>query len=138
MVTIEPRQGCGDGDVTFTADRIADLPPQIRYLFHRTVDDQRAAASFLLQRLPCPSPSPSSEPTPSPTPTATQPSPVAGDCNGDGTVRINEVIEVIRSALCVVCLPGIPVPCAADLDGDGTTGIHELIAVVNNALSALP
>jgi hypothetical protein len=81
----------------------------------------------------------------SPTPTASQRPPVtatasataapacAGDCNGDGTVTIDELIRALR-----IALREAPVAtcAAADTDADGVVEIAELVAAVRRSLSA--
>ncbi len=58
-----------------------------------------------------------------------------GDCNGDGTVRINELIQGVNIALDEAQLDICP---AFDSDGDGAVRIGELITAVNNALNGCP
>lgn len=73
--------------------------------------------------------------TASPTSTATSPVPpsCAGDCDGDGTVTVAELIGGVASAL------GGAAPCTAlDGDRDGHATIGELIAAVNAALGGCP
>jgi dipeptidyl aminopeptidase/acylaminoacyl peptidase len=56
----------------------------------------------------------------------------AGDCNGDGTVAINELVLGVGIALGTAQLGG----CAGfDGDGDGAVAINELVGGVNNALA---
>ena len=55
----------------------------------------------------------------------------AGDCNGDGTVAINELIVGVNIALGSAQVSA----CSSfDTNGDGMVAINELIAAVNNAL----
>ncbi|MBX3027288.1 hypothetical protein KF840_20515 [bacterium] len=70
---------------------------------------------------------------PTPTPTVTPlPAACAGDCNGDGTVAINELISGVNIALGSAAVG----TCAAvDANGDGSVAINELIAAVSKALS---
>ena len=56
-----------------------------------------------------------------------------GDCDGDGTVAINELVLAVQVALGSA---GVERCTAADLDGDGAIAIQELIAGVNGALGA--
>ncbi|MBX3024338.1 right-handed parallel beta-helix repeat-containing protein [bacterium] len=59
----------------------------------------------------------------------------AGDCNGDGTVAINELIIGVNIALGTAEAG----TCAAfDADGSGDVTINELIAAVNAALNGCP
>jgi cysteine-rich repeat protein len=55
-----------------------------------------------------------------------------GDCDGDGTVAINELVLAVQVALGSA---GADRCGAADLNGDGAVTIQELIAAVNVALS---
>jgi hypothetical protein len=53
-----------------------------------------------------------------------------GDCDGDQSVSINELIMAINLAL-DAAMP----PCAAaDDNGDGVIGVEELVLAVRNAL----
>lgn len=72
-------------------------------------------------------------PTPTPPPTATPmpPPPCSGDCSGDGTVTVDELITLVRIALNLV----EPSTCAAgDTNGDGAIDITELIGAVGRTL----
>jgi hypothetical protein len=53
-----------------------------------------------------------------------------GDCNGDGSVTINDLITAVNNALdgCGAA------PCCGDCGGDGQVTINDLISAVNNAL----
>lgn len=61
--------------------------------------------------------------------------PCVGDCDGNGTVAINELIRGVNIALgnadVSTCL-------AMDANGNGTVAINELIQGVNNALNGCP
>jgi hypothetical protein len=67
-----------------------------------------------------------------PTPTVTPGGSCEGDCNGDGTVAINELITGVT-----IALGSTPVNTCASMDasGDGTVAINELIAAVGRALN---
>jgi hypothetical protein len=59
----------------------------------------------------------------------------AGDCGGNGTVNIDDIVLCVNIALgtspftdCTQC----------DADGDGVVTVAELLQVVNNALSGCP
>lgn len=68
-----------------------------------------------------------------PTATATEPVPLCvGDCDGNGTVIISELITGVNIAL---DRADIAVCRAFDANGDGRVTINELIAAVGNALS---
>ena len=55
----------------------------------------------------------------------------AGDCDGNGSVSINELITGVTIALGQATVSACPV---FDADGDGTVSISELVAAVNGAL----
>jgi hypothetical protein len=59
--------------------------------------------------------------------------PCTGDCNGDGVVRVEEMIVGVRLAL------GETGDCPAfDVNDDGTVGIEELVRAVGNLLNGCP
>ena len=57
----------------------------------------------------------------------------AGDCNGDGSVAINELITGVNIALGSSPVTSCP---SFDTNSDGMVAINELIAAVNNALGS--
>lgn len=61
--------------------------------------------------------------------------PCSGDCDGNETVGINELVTVVGYVLDGCPLDG---PCCGDADGNGTVGINEAIQGVNNALDGCP
>jgi hypothetical protein len=67
--------------------------------------------------------------TPTPTPTATLVEGCPGDCNGDGQVRVDELVGGVNAVLGTgpLCPP-------LDLDGNGTAEVNEVVAAVNAAL----
>lgn len=67
--------------------------------------------------------------TPTPTPTATLAEGCPGDCNGDGQVRIDELVGGVNAVLGTG-----PLCPALDLDGSGTAVVNEVVAAVNAAL----
>jgi hypothetical protein len=78
-------------------------------------------------RTPASTPSYTATPRP-PTPT---PAPCSGDCDGDGVVRVAELIRGVRIALGLLDLS----ECGGlDVNGDSSVGIGELIRAVNSAL----
>lgn len=83
---------------------------------------------------PTPSPSPSPTPIPTVTPSPLPP-PCVGDCDGDGMVRVDELLAGVAAAL----TGGDPAACPA-LDADGSRGItiDELIAAIAAALDGCP
>jgi hypothetical protein len=69
--------------------------------------------------------------TPTPTPTGTPLRPCIGNCNGDGSVTVNEIITMVNVALGTADAS----TCAAgDANHDGQITISEIIAAVNQAL----
>ena len=77
-------------------------------------------------------PSPTALPvTPSPTVTPTVPT-CAGDCNGDGSVTVDEILTMVDIALgngdVSACVAG-------DANDDGQITIEEILAAVDNALN---
>ena len=66
-------------------------------------------------------------------PAAAQPCP--GDCNGDGMVRVDEMIVGVRIALGDAELADCP---AFDFNGDGSLGIDELVRAVTSLLNGCP
>lgn len=76
-------------------------------------------------------PAPTATATATPTPWPGAP-PCAGDCNGDGTVTVDELVAGVSHALGETGAA----PCAAlDADGNGAVTVDELLAAVNRALS---
>ena len=55
----------------------------------------------------------------------------AGDCDGDGTVTVNELVTAVTIALGTAALSTCT---AVDANGDGTVIIDELVAAVSSAL----
>ena len=98
------------------------------------VDAQQVGQSrALCQGVPGGGGGPTATPTTGTTPTPTvAPSGCVGDCSGDGTVTVNELILMVNVALGnaqpSVCLPGDP-------DSSGDITINEIVAAVNRALN---
>jgi YVTN family beta-propeller protein len=69
-----------------------------------------------------------------PTPTATAtPAPCAGDCRGDGSVDVGDLVLAVRIALGQDALAA----CSrADANGDGVLTVDELVVAASNALGA--
>ncbi len=61
--------------------------------------------------------------------------PLAGDCDGDGSVTISDLVTMVNIALDNAPLVVCP---AGDSDGDGLVTVDEIIAAVNSALSTEP
>jgi len=81
-------------------------------------------------------PAPSETPTPTPTVTS---SPLAatciGDCGGDGSVTIDELVRSVNIALGNAAVDAC---LASDRNGNGAVTIDELVAAVGNALNGCP
>ncbi len=58
-----------------------------------------------------------------------------GDCDGDGAVRINELVLLVRVAL---DLEELSACAGSDRDADGSISIEELIAAVDGSLNGCP
>ena len=56
----------------------------------------------------------------------------SGDCNGDGQVTVNELIQMVNIALDTLA---VSVCTAGDTNGDGEVTVNEIVAGVNVALS---
>jgi len=59
----------------------------------------------------------------------------AGDCDGDGSVTVNELIKGVNIALGTLATDQCP---SMDVDGDGNITIDELLKAVNAALVGCP
>jgi hypothetical protein len=86
---------------------------------------------------PSPTAAASASPSPTDTPTASPTPPTVivdcpGDCNGDRTVTINELVTAVAIALDVQPLTACP---SADRDGDQRLAINELVSMVNSVLA---
>jgi hypothetical protein len=79
-----------------------------------------------------PTGTPDAPPTP-PVATATVAAGRAGDCDGDGTISVSELVRGVGIALGTLPLAACP---GADRDGNGTVRIEELIATLAAALGA--
>src|ERR1700682_6451241 len=49
--------------------------------------------------------------------------PCVGDCNGDGTVTVSELVMMVNMALGTADMSA----CAADVNGDGVNSVDELV-----------
>jgi len=67
--------------------------------------------------------------TATPTPTM---GPCRGDCDGDGTVGVNEIVRAVGIALGQTSVDACP---DADVDGNGAVSVNELVAAVAAALN---
>src|ERR1700687_5565534 len=55
-----------------------------------------------------------------------------GDCDGSGTVTIDDLVTMVNVALGLATLSACP---AGDADGSGTITVDEIIVAVNSALA---
>ena len=98
--------------------------------------DDSAQYTLLLSNGASASPSPTAQPSDTPTATPSpSPSPVvscAGDCNGDGTVGVSELVTGVNAVLDSAAADACP---AFDRNGDGAIEIAELIQGVNALLA---
>lgn len=94
-----------------------------------------AAASATITASPTSGTPASATVTPSVSPTTPAGPPCAGDCNGNGTVSIDELVTLVNIALQLADLAQCP---AGDANGDGTIAIDELITAVRHALEGCP
>jgi hypothetical protein len=58
-----------------------------------------------------------------------------GDCNGDGSVTVDEIVTMVNIAL---GLSEVSSCAAADPGGDGMVTVDEILTAVNNALNGCP
>jgi hypothetical protein len=58
-----------------------------------------------------------------------------GDCNGDGSVTVDEIVKMVNIALGTLNPSECP---AGDRDGSGTVTVDEIVQAVNNALGGCP
>ncbi|MCX8071169.1 MAG: hypothetical protein N3C12_01775 [Candidatus Binatia bacterium] len=63
------------------------------------------------------------------------PAACGGDCNGDGTVTVDEIVAGVRAALGEAPVTQCP---TMDQDGDGSVTIDEILLAVSHALSGCP
>jgi hypothetical protein len=61
--------------------------------------------------------------------------PCLGDCNGDGSVTVDEIVTLVSIALGTANLDACP---AADGDDSGSVTVDEIVTAVTNALSGCP
>jgi hypothetical protein len=86
-----------------------------------------------------PTPTPTEPPIGSPTPTASPTPPVVsscvGDCEGSGTVTVDELLVMVNIALNSTAVAACT---AGDADANGEITIDEILTAVNNALGSCP
>jgi hypothetical protein len=97
--------------------------------------DRSNTASFEIVVSEATAPTPTATPIPTETPPGVRTGPsghCVGDCNGDGTVTVDELITGVNIALGNQSIDACP---ALDANGDGIAEINELIAAVAAALT---
>jgi hypothetical protein len=67
--------------------------------------------------------------------TATRGQQCCGDCNGDLTIAVNEVVTAVGYALNGCPMDGV---CCGDCDSSGDVAVNELVTTVGNALDHCP
>ncbi len=108
-------------------DVVASSPEGQRLPQARTLDGE-------LEIVVAPSPTASLSPSPLPSPTPTPTPSCRGDCNGDGSVTIDELLLLVLDAL-----SGRADRCrAGDHDRSGTVTIEEIIRAIGSALEGCP
>jgi hypothetical protein len=124
-VAIERSGECDDGDACTTGDQCLD---GVCRAAGPLCDACQSCSAGSCGGVSC-TPSPTA--TALPTATATADPACAGDCSGDGTVTVSEIVTLVGVALgsteSSACGRG-------DLDGDGAIRIAELVAAVNALL----
>ena len=147
--------GLGAGDFLVASTDLvvpAAVPPGAYYVGwltqaaeeeYSTVNNSAVVADRLLRVDVAFTPTPTSTRTPEPTSTETAPAPPAstgtpgalaaclGDCDGDRSVGVDELVRVIAVGLGMAPVAQCP---SADADADGQVSITEMIAAVGNAL----
>ena len=112
---------------------LADYPLSFKLTTPSALYTDDTIYDVIVTDVPTPTPN---APTPSATPTTT-PTPqipaCPGDCNGDGTVTVTELVSCV-----VAALGDGPVCPAVDTNRDGSVDIGELVAAVNAALEGCP
>jgi hypothetical protein len=82
---------------------------------------------------PVETPTPTAGPTP--TQTAIGTGECVGECDGDGSVTVDEIIRGVNIALGMTSIDDCP---AFDADGDGNVTVDEIVTAVTNALDGCP
>lgn len=131
----------GQPDTTFSNDGVIRAIPNAQrepLLFDvvRLADGAMLASKTVavipggVSSTPTPTAPPNHTPTASPTPTA-PPGPCTGDCDGTGSVTVDELITGVNIGLgeapATAC-------SAIDMDASGTVTVDEILAAVNSAL----
>jgi hypothetical protein len=112
-----------------------DYPLSFKLTTGSTQYAESQVFTVVMTNLPTPTPNaptPTGTPTPTPTPSPAPPA-CPGDCNGDGVVRVDELVRGVTGVL-----DGGSACPAFDTNHDGTITIGELIAAVNAALNGCP
>jgi hypothetical protein len=116
---------------TYTYDAASNITQKVQVI---AVTETPTPAVASTPTGPAATPTPAVTETSAPHPTSTfiATETLAGDCNGDHRVTIDEIITLVKTAVerTVVTCP------SADLNGDGKIEIDELMVVITNALKS--
>ena len=115
---------------TYTYDAASNISQKVQVIAV-TDTPTPAATSTPVPVTGIPSPAPTDTPT---TPAATPTAPAlgcTGDCNGNGAVTIDELMQLIDISLGQIAVATCP---SGDVNGDGMIEINELIIAVGNSL----
>jgi hypothetical protein len=119
-------------DFLFGDENLAGAPTPTATLMPTATPTLAPTSTATVTATPTATPTATLPPTATPTVDATATPPdCAGDCDGDGTVGIDEVVLAVGIALGLENPEDCP---AADLDGDGEVTIAEIVSAVNAAL----
>ncbi|MDX2165432.1 MAG: hypothetical protein SF182_00135 [Deltaproteobacteria bacterium] len=113
--------------ITYTYDAASNVTQQVEVVAVTMTPTSAPTAT--------PTVAPSETPTAiGPTSTPTVAGPCVGDCNGNGAVTIDDLMNMISTAL-----GETPLTCTAgDPNGDGVIEINEIIQAVDNSLDGCP
>ena len=62
----------------------------------------------------------------------------AGDCNGDGSVTVDEVLKIVNIGLCPECSPSPQTVCASGIPDGTSIDITFIVQAVGYALTSCP
>lgn len=115
-----------DGATAYVAALAADMISVVDTATRETTSLPGGGSPFDVALAQCP-------PTAVPTPTATPvPAACVGDCNDNGRVAVNELIQGVNIAIGNAAVASCP---SFDVNGNGEVSINELIRAVSNALN---
>jgi hypothetical protein len=136
-VFVDTGTPCDDGDACTDGDQCRDgacaAGPPLACGACQQCDSVVGCTGAICTVTPTPVDTATPEPSSTPEPSPTAGPACVGDCDGDGTVAINELIRGVGIALGSATLEVCP---SLDTDNDGSVAINELVRAVNAALSA--